>query len=117
VGGLQLRGATEWMNPEHLSSGGVVSAAPPARTSSRPHGRVSPGVTRRPAPFDRGDPLRAVMPKFLSAILNFSAAVAGGNFAYVCDRRFDDDRIVIRVDEHRNTGGPRKKLSQQPEPL
>ena len=26
-GGLQLRGATEWMNPEHLFSSGVVSVA------------------------------------------------------------------------------------------
>jgi hypothetical protein len=46
-GGLQLRGATEWMNPEHLFSSGVVSVADraPARTSSRP---------RHPAPTRSG---------------------------------------------------------------
>ena len=32
-------------------------------------------------------------------------------------RTADDGRVVIRVDEHRDTGGPRKKVSQQPEPL
>jgi ATP dependent DNA ligase domain len=36
-GGLQLRGATEWMNPEHLFSSGVVSVADRApRTDQQP---------------------------------------------------------------------------------
>jgi hypothetical protein len=75
VGGLQLRGATEWMDPEHLFSSGVVAlrTAPPARTSSRPRHPAPSPVGSHPvsrggrAPFDRGDPLRAVMPKFISA--------------------------------------------------
>ena len=66
VWGLQLRGATEWTNPEHLFSSGVVSVAdraphgPAAGPAIRPQpGRVSRGGR---APFDRGDPLRAVRP-------------------------------------------------------
>ena len=80
-GGLQLRGATEWMNPEHLFSSGVVSVADRApRTDQQPALPSGPSpVGSHPvsrggrAPFDRGDPLRAVMPKFLSATLNFSS--------------------------------------------
>jgi len=74
-GGLQLRGATEWMNPEHLFSSGVVSVADRApRTDQQPAPPSGPNpVGSHPvsrggrAPFDRGDPLRAVRPKFLSA--------------------------------------------------
>jgi hypothetical protein len=74
-GGLQLRGATEWMNPEHLFSSGVVSVADRApRTDQQPALPSGPSpVGSHPvsrggrAPFDRGDPLGAVMPKFLSA--------------------------------------------------
>ena len=35
-----------------------------------------------------------------------------GGASCVCGHRFDDARVVIRVDEHRNTVGPRKKVSQ-----
>ena len=71
------------MNPEHLfSSGVVVSVADRApRTDQQPAPPSGPSpVGSHPvsrggrAPFDRGDPLRAVMPKFLSATLNFSSA-------------------------------------------
>ena len=41
----------------------------------------------------------------------------GGRSSHICDHRFDDGRVVVRVDEHRNTGGSRKKVSQQPQPL
>ena len=40
-----------------------------------------------------------------------------GRSSHIRDHRFDDHRIVIRVDEQRSTGGPRDKFSQQPEPL
>jgi hypothetical protein len=70
-GGLQLRGATEWDEPEHLFSSGIVSVAdraprtdqqlaPPSGPSPVGSHLVSRGGR---APFDRGDPLRAVMPK------------------------------------------------------
>jgi hypothetical protein len=84
-----LRGATEWMNPEHLFSSGVVSVADRApRTDQQPAPPSGPSpVGSHPvsrggrAPFDRGDPLRAVMPKFLSArrraLLGQGIAVAG----------------------------------------
>jgi hypothetical protein len=63
-GGLQLRGATEWMNPEHLFSSGVVSVADRApRTDQQPAPPSGPNpVGSHPvsrggrAPFDRGDP-------------------------------------------------------------
>jgi hypothetical protein len=62
-GGLQLRGATEWMNPEHLFSSGVVSVANRApRTDQQPAPPSGPNpVGSHPvsrggrAPFDRGD--------------------------------------------------------------
>ena len=63
------------MNPEHLFSSGVVSVADRApRTDQQPAPPSGPSpVGSHPvsrggrAPFDRGDPLRAVRPKFLSA--------------------------------------------------
>ena len=68
VGGLQLRGATEWDEPGTFISSGVVSVADRAGPAIRPQpGRVSPGVTRRPRAVRSGQPLRAVRPKFLSA--------------------------------------------------
>jgi hypothetical protein len=45
VGGLQLRGATEWMNPEHLFSSGVVSVA----DRRPPHGPAAGPAIRPPA--------------------------------------------------------------------
>jgi hypothetical protein len=40
-----------------------------------------------------------------------------GRTSHICDHRPDDGRVVVRVDEHRNTSGPRNKVQQQPEPL
>jgi hypothetical protein len=41
----------------------------------------------------------------------------GGRSLHICDHRFDDGRVVVRVDKHRYTAGSRKKVSQQSEPL
>ena len=40
-----------------------------------------------------------------------------GRSSHIRDHQFDDHRVVIGVDEHRDTAGPRKKVAQQPEPL
>jgi hypothetical protein len=63
-GGLQLRGATEWMNPEHLFSSGVVSVADRApRTDKQPALPSGPSpvgshpvFTRRPRAVRSGRP-------------------------------------------------------------
>jgi len=41
----------------------------------------------------------------------------GGRSSHICDHRLDDGRVVVQVDEHGNTRGPRNKVQQQPEPL
>jgi hypothetical protein len=45
-GGLQLRGATEWMNPEHLFSSGVVSVADRAPRTDQQPAPARSGLTR-----------------------------------------------------------------------
>jgi hypothetical protein len=88
--GLQLRGATEWDEPgTYLFSSCVVSVADRApRTDPQPAPPSGPNpVGSHPvsrggrAPFDRGNPLRAVRPKFLGASATCTNRAGQGRFA------------------------------------
>jgi hypothetical protein len=109
-----LRGATEWMNPEHLFSSGVVSVlqsalrtAPPARTSSRPRhpAPTRSGVTRRPRAVRSGRPSEggeAEVPQRIGDLQDIVRTNRAGQGRFAEPPAADDP--VARMQPHRRQG-------------